>query len=166
MATEHPDPMGSDAAHLPANHLRGAGDADATLHEPPAEAGPVPVGEAVPEGPGPVRKAPDQPESASSVAGPGGLEGETADEPLLGDEQAELRGRWQRIQGEFVDDPRRAVSAADALVSEVMQALARTFSDHKQTLEDQWQRGEEVATEDLRVALQRYRSFFHRLLRS
>ncbi|WP_336054532.1 hypothetical protein [Streptomyces sp. CA2R101] len=86
------------------------------------------------------------------------------DAPLLGVEQDEFRNRWQRIQSEFVDDPRQAVGAADTLVAEVMQALATTFSEHKQGLEGQWHRGEEVATEELRVALQRYRSFFNRLL--
>ncbi|WP_262371142.1 hypothetical protein [Streptomyces sp. WAC01526] len=54
--------------------------------------------------------------------------------------------------------------AADALVAEVMQLLATTFADHKQGLEGQWHRGEEVATEDLRLALRQYRSFFDRLL--
>ncbi|MFG2891209.1 hypothetical protein [Streptomyces sp. NPDC048248] len=84
--------------------------------------------------------------------------------PLLGPEQEEFHSRWQRIQSEFVDDPREAVGAADTLVAEVMQALAATFSQHKQGLEGQWHRGEEVATEELRVALQQYRSFFNRLL--
>lgn len=97
---------------------------------------------------------------------PGEADTEVAaeDEPLLGQEEDEFRSRWQKIQGYFVDDPRDAVGAADQLVAEVMQSLATTFSDHKQGLEDQWQRGEEVPTEELRVALQRYRSFFNRLL--
>ncbi|MFD4761209.1 hypothetical protein ACFWOJ_20720 [Streptomyces sp. NPDC058439] len=85
-------------------------------------------------------------------------------EPLLGEEQEEFRARWQKIQGEFVDDPKNAVNAADQLVAETMQALATTFSEHKRGLEGQWHRGEEVATEDLRLALQQYRSFFNRLL--
>jgi hypothetical protein len=84
--------------------------------------------------------------------------------PLLGTEAEEFRSRWQEIQSGFVDDPREAVHAADALVADVMQTLATSFADHKQGLEEQWQRGEEVATEDLRVALRRYRSFFNRLL--
>ncbi|MFF9510961.1 hypothetical protein ACF1BU_31080 [Streptomyces sp. NPDC014724] len=84
--------------------------------------------------------------------------------PLLGEEQEKFRSRWQTIQGEFVDDPKNAVNAADQLVAETMQALATTFSEHKRGLEGQWRRGEGVATEDLRVALQRYRSFFNRLL--
>ncbi|MCX4790368.1 MULTISPECIES: hypothetical protein [unclassified Streptomyces] len=85
-------------------------------------------------------------------------------EPLLGNEQEVFRARWQKIQGEFVDDPKNAVNAADQLVAETMQALATTFAEHKRGLEGQWHRGEEVATEDLRLALQRYRSFFNRLL--
>jgi hypothetical protein len=86
-------------------------------------------------------------------------------EPLVGSEEAEgLRSRWQKIQNEFVDDPQDAVRAADALVAEVMQMLATTFAAHKQGLEGQWEQGRQVQTEELRVALQRYRSFFHRLL--
>ncbi|MFJ9074699.1 hypothetical protein ACIRO3_05525 [Streptomyces sp. NPDC102278] len=89
------------------------------------------------------------------------------DEPLLaGAETAGFRERWAEIQGRFVDDPKEAVTSADTLVAEVMQELARTFSTHKQELEGQWGRGEEVATEDLRLALQRYRSFFNRLLKT
>ncbi|WP_251049898.1 MULTISPECIES: hypothetical protein [unclassified Streptomyces] len=87
------------------------------------------------------------------------------DEPLLAGEQSEgFRQEWGEIQGRFVDDPQDAVRSADTLVAEVMQSLAQTFSAHKQELEGQWGRGEEVATEDLRLALQRYRSFFNRLL--
>lgn len=86
-------------------------------------------------------------------------------EPLLGTEETEgYRRSWSDIQGRFVDDPQDAVRSADTLVAEVMQALAGTFSERKQGLEAQWDRGEQVATEDLRVALQQYRSFFNRLL--
>ncbi|WP_369243589.1 hypothetical protein [Streptomyces sp. R41] len=108
----------------------------------------------------------DRQEDGGQDAEPAGANAELDEEnePLLGPEQEEFRARWQKIQSEFVDDPQDAVNAADQLVAEVMQALATTFSEHKQGLEGQWQRGEEVATEDLRVALQRYRSFFNRLL--
>ncbi|WP_404953370.1 hypothetical protein [Streptomyces sp. 147326] len=89
------------------------------------------------------------------------------DEPLLGAEDtADYRKAWSEIQGRFVDDPQEAVTSADALVAEVMQTLARTFSDHKQGLEGQWGQGEQVATEELRLALQHYRSFFNRLLKT
>ncbi|MEV6580352.1 hypothetical protein AB0M92_19550 [Streptomyces sp. NPDC051582] len=98
-------------------------------------------------------------------AGERGAPGEGVDQPLLdGKEAEEYRTTWREIQGRFVDDPQEAVRSADTLVAEVMQTLARSFADHKQTLVDQWGRGEEVATEDLRLALQRYRSFFNRLL--
>ncbi|MFI1359214.1 hypothetical protein ACH4TV_37435 [Streptomyces sp. NPDC020898] len=84
---------------------------------------------------------------------------------LLAPEDEEgFRSRWQEVQNEFVDDPRDAVHAADALVADVMQQLATTFADHKQELEGQWNRGEQANTEDLRLALRHYRSFFNRLL--
>ena len=76
----------------------------------------------------------------------------------------EYRSRWDTIQTSFVDEPRQAVERADSLVAEVMQELAKTFADERQKLEAQWGRGDNVSTEDLRVALQRYRSFFSRLL--
>lgn len=86
-------------------------------------------------------------------------------EPLLGPEEAEaFQSKWQAVQTAFVDDPQDAVRTADALVAEVMQTLARSFASRKEGLESQWSRGEEVLTEDLRIALQRYRSFFNRLL--
>jgi hypothetical protein len=96
----------------------------------------------------------------------------TADEPrhdeeaaLLPDDQgAEFQGRWESLQVTFVDDPREAVSNADALVAELMQRLADGFAQERERLEGQWSRGEDVSTEDLRVVLQRYRSFFRRLL--
>lgn len=47
-----------------------------------------------------------------------------------------------------------------------MRTLASSFSTHKRELEGQWDRGERVPTEDLRLALQRYRSFFNRLLKT
>ncbi|THA86142.1 hypothetical protein [Streptomyces sp. A0592] len=94
------------------------------------------------------------------------LGGDT-EEPLLGTtETEEYRRKWSEIQGRFVDDPQDAVRSADTLVAEVMQALAGSFSSRKQGLEGQWGRGEQVATEDLRVSLQHYRSFFNRLLKT
>jgi hypothetical protein len=72
--------------------------------------------------------------------------------------------RWSDVQARFVDDPRGAVQTADGLVAELMQSLARGFSDHKARLESAWQSGSDPDTEELRQALQRYRSFFKRLL--
>jgi hypothetical protein len=85
--------------------------------------------------------------------------------PLLTpDRTQDYRSRWDRIQTSFVDEPRQSVERADSLVAEVMQELAKTFADERQKLEAQWDRGDNVSTEDLRIALQRYRSFFTRLL--
>ena len=86
-------------------------------------------------------------------------------EPLLrADRTAGYRGRWDDIQSRFVDDPRSSVEQADTLVLEVVQDLQTTFGSERSSLEAQWQSGEDVQTEDLRLALRRYRSFFDRLL--
>jgi len=76
----------------------------------------------------------------------------------------DFRGRWTNAQTGFVDEPRRAVEQADALVAEVIKRLANTFAEERSKLEGQWGRGDNVSTEDLRIALRRYRSFFDRLL--
>jgi hypothetical protein len=89
----------------------------------------------------------------------------TADNVLFRAEEAEsLRGRWDAIQTEFVDEPRTAVEKADNLVGDVMRRLTEGFNQERTRLEAEWSRGESVSTEDLRVALKRYRSFFDRLL--
>jgi hypothetical protein len=85
-------------------------------------------------------------------------------EPLLGSETDELRTRWQSIQAAFVDEPREAVQRADVLVSDVIKRLTQTFEETKETLEAQLGEADDVSTEDLRVGLQRYRTFFERLL--
>ena len=90
-----------------------------------------------------------------------GMQHET---PLLaGDVVNELRRRWTDIQAGFVDEPRKAVEQADGLVAEAIKRLAETFANERNQLEGQWDRGGDVSTEDLRQALQRYRSFFSRL---
>jgi len=75
-----------------------------------------------------------------------------------------LRNRWKGVQTAFVVEPRRAVEQADGLVASAMKRLAEVFAQERSKLENQWDRGDNVSTEDLRIALQRYRSFFHRLL--
>jgi hypothetical protein len=79
-------------------------------------------------------------------------------------EATSLRARWSEVQTGFVDEPRHAVEQADGLVAEMMQRLAKVFADERSKLEEQWSRGDDISTEDLRVALRRYRSFFDRLL--
>ncbi len=80
------------------------------------------------------------------------------------DESGQFRTRWTEVQSAFVDSPRSAVERADSLVAETMKRLAEMFSQERARLEGQWDRGDNVTTEDLRVALQRYRAFFDRLL--
>lgn len=90
---------------------------------------------------------------------------EAAETALFNERDAEaFRSRWQAIQTNFVDEPRSAVEEADSLVAEVIKRIAEVFADERAQLEEQWSRGDDVSTEDLRVTLQRYRSFFNRLL--
>jgi hypothetical protein len=85
--------------------------------------------------------------------------------PLFPTGEAEtFRSRWMEAQTGFVDEPRSAVEQADTLVAEMMKRLAQVFADERGKLEEQWSRGDDISTEELRVALQRYRSFFDRLL--
>ena len=76
----------------------------------------------------------------------------------------DLRSRWDDVQAAFVDNPKECVQKADTLVAEVVEQLTTGFSDARSRLEAQWARGESASTEDLRVALKRYRDFFQRLL--
>lgn len=76
----------------------------------------------------------------------------------------ELRGRWSTIQTGFIDEPRGAVKEADALVDAAIKQISEAFADQRAQLEKQWTRGDQASTEDLRLALQRYRAFFSRLL--
>jgi hypothetical protein len=100
--------------------------------------------------------------TGTGVAGGAGT-GEAG--PLLAGEDSEgFRARWTDVQTGFVDAPRQAVEKADALVAELMQHLAKSFADERSRLESQWDRGEDIPTDDLRTAFQRYRSFFERLL--
>src|SRR5579859_832188 len=76
----------------------------------------------------------------------------------------DFRSRWEKIQIGFVDEPRTAVLQADELVANAIKGLAEIFATERHKLETEWDKTENVSTEDLRVALRRYRSFFDRLL--
>ncbi len=108
-----------------------------------------------------------EPETTDAVATPSErTEPEEGEHALFDDGDVDrFRGSWQDIQTAFVDDPQRAVKEADELVAVVIQTLAATFAEHKSELESAWSQGE-PATEDLRIALRRYRSFFNQLLRA
>jgi hypothetical protein len=80
------------------------------------------------------------------------------------DEHAGFVARWQEIQAEFVDEPRKAVHDADALVTDLMQRLAEMLASERDQLESRIGASGDVSTEDLRQGLRRYRSLFERLL--
>lgn len=108
-----------------------------------------------------------QPEPAPAAPPPAPQDAAQPERPaaLLSDQDSQgFRSRWESIQTGFVDSPRDAVQQADGLVAELMKRLAESFAGAKSDLEQQWGRGENVSTEDLRLALRRYRSFFDRLL--
>jgi hypothetical protein len=107
---------------------------------------------------------------AASGNGQQGVKARSADDageaaPLLpGEESHQLQSRWDGIQASFVDQPRKAVEEADNLVANAMKRMAEVFANERGKLEGQWDRGDDVSTEDLRLALRRYRTFFARLL--
>ena len=108
-----------------------------------------------------------QVEAQMQPDGPKLVKGQQLETPPLfsESEMGEFRSRWSNVQTGFVDEPRRTVEDADKLVASVMQRLAEGFANERSGLEKQWDQGDHVSTEDLRVALQRYRSFFDRLLK-
>jgi hypothetical protein len=122
------------------------------------------------------RASPDGPsvEAGNARPGPEATPTRTAERQEPGDAQpipllsSDVAGafltRWDAIQATFVDEPRRVVEQADSLVAEVMQRIAETMAQERTSLERQWAAGDAVSTEDLRLALQHYRSFFKRLL--
>jgi hypothetical protein len=144
-----------DAGAVPAARVNG----DDGVQDDAGTAREAPAG-SVPEAPaGTVQEAPAGRGGAADGAGDG------RDVALLDPAEGErFRQRWNDVQARFVDDPQEAVRSADGLVAEVVQSLAQGFSDHKHGLEQAWQSGGDPETEDLRLALQRYRSFFDRLL--
>jgi hypothetical protein len=117
--------------------------------EAPLDAAPLPET--------PVGGTPEQPAPLGTNAG--------SPETLLNPVDSEhFRTRWSQIQGKFVDEPRAAVQQADALVAEVIEQITQSFANEISSLEAQWNQGNDVSTEDLRQALQHYRSFFNRLM--
>ncbi len=117
--------------------------------------------------PPPVRSSePSTPQAPAEVPRDSGAVGESragrdlfADDELVG-----LRARWDSVQAAFVDDPKECVHKADALVSDLVDQLTKSFAETRSRLEGHWARGEDASTEDLRQALKRYRDFFDRLL--
>jgi hypothetical protein len=91
--------------------------------------------------------------------------GEAMATPLFKDKDAqEFRDLWLSVQAAFVDDPRNSVVKADDLVARVIKSVEENFAAERLEMENQWNQGKDVSTEDLRMMLKRYRSFFDRLL--
>lgn len=164
-----------DAGAVAADRAEPVGDGDVVTDEPAAGRGPsresIADADATETDRGDTRDdtaaaaAPAAAAAAPRDAGSSTSNGSATDDaaPLLADADG-FQARWEEIQVRFVDEPRGAVEDADALVATVMQRLAEGFAQERERLEAQWGRGEDISTEDLRVALQRYRSFFQRLL--
>ena len=108
----------------------------------------------------------NRPVIADRQPGPvGKMHDEERNTPLLAEQESkDLSARWDALQVAFIDEPRRAVEQADHLVATAMKRTAEVFAEERARLEHQWDRGHTVSTEDLRIALRRYRSFFRRLL--
>jgi hypothetical protein len=145
-------------------------DLAGTAEARPADDRPAddPTAEASPEA-GEAERAPEEPAAVQAAGSPaaGQAAGSPAEEDielLPAGERDDFSGQWEEIQTGFVDEPRQTVERADALVATVMQRLADGFASERDRLEQHWDRGEDISTEDLRIALQRYRSFFRRLL--
>jgi hypothetical protein len=141
------DPNSKDPETITERTLGRDTEADTLITSPPADA--------------PVANVASQPGTGAAVVR---AREEERVALFIANEANELRARWDGIQVGFVDEPRKAVQEADALVSATISRLAEMFAAERQKLEQQWDRSENVSTEDLRLALQRYRSFFARLL--
>lgn len=112
----------------------------------------------------PRRRENPQPGTTIPVESPENQQAEGTQSLLAKRQVEDLRSRWNTIQTNFIDEPRRAVKDADALVASAIKQISEVFTDQRSQLEKQWSRGDEISTEDLRLALQQYRSFFSRLL--
>jgi hypothetical protein len=168
-AALHDNPLVPNAIERPVERAmaddRGAGVTRPGVGGRAAAGAPVIDRPFVDDGPGDRPGVIDHP---SRIADGGTSTASTADGRQMdlfpNDELDGYRSRWESIQTGFVDQPRAAVEQADALVSQVVTRLTELFTRERSTLEGQWTKGDNVSTEDLRIALTRYRSFFHRLL--
>jgi FtsZ-interacting cell division protein ZipA len=103
--------------------------------------------------------------------------------PLPAADKSSYTVRWNEVQARFVDDPRGAVTVADGLVTEVMQARGYPIGDFEQRaadlsvdypiVVDNYRAAHQIAlrhgagqasTEDLRQAMVHYRALFQELL--
>jgi hypothetical protein len=161
---------------LPSADPPDSASAGAAAPAPPAVAGTEPgTGLGTRPAPAVSPASPQAPEVAQALRRHGAI---VTDEPLLGDGTA-LRGRWQRVQADFVDDPQQAVGDAADLIEQTAQALVGALRQRQRTLRVMWERGlaDDSASEDdalaarasetehLRLMMQRYRALFNQLCR-
>ena len=167
---DHNEPDGPGTSTNPAtgtspsqSAVRPRGDATTAQTASAGDPAPGPASaSAPPEHVAAAQPAAGQPEQAARQSTP---DSQRPRQPLLAPEELQsIVGRWRDIQAGFVDEPRRAVKDADALVADLMQRLTRMFAAERQELESRWMAGDDVSTEELRQGLRRYRSFFERLL--
>jgi hypothetical protein len=158
--TTHEEQTITDSADEPA----------ASVSEAPRREGettPAPAVETTPAPAVETTAAEPEPDSVGETheAEPSATHEPSVDETLFArDDLAELRARWAGVQAAFVDDPKDCVQKADVLVSDLVEQLTTGFTQARSRLEEQWSRGEDASTEDLRLALMHYREFFERLL--
>jgi hypothetical protein len=145
--------MRPDTGHAPADLPTGSAEAPRQANAPSGAVGQ----QHEPTPPGAAAEASTAPVSAQHQS--------STKDMLFGEEElADLRARWAGVQAAFVDDPKDCVQKADVLVSDLVEQLTNGFAHARSRLEEQWARGEQASTEDLRVALMHYREFFERLL--
>jgi hypothetical protein len=83
-------------------------------------------------------------------------------ESPVADDTASAAGPWSEIQAKFVDDPRESIELAAGLVDDRVTVIATSLRNRQQSLRSAWQ-GEDAGTEEMRLTLQHYRAFWHRL---
>jgi hypothetical protein len=156
---ENTAPVGEHAAPLDEN------TAPVGEHAAPLDENTAPVPAEPPTEPSTAPSEHVEPVAAEPATHAGEAHESSTEEVLFADEElTELRSRWTAVQAAFVDDPKECVQKADVLVSDLVEQLTTGFADARSRLEQQWARGEQASTEDLRVALMHYREFFDRLL--
>ncbi|WP_405164892.1 hypothetical protein OG203_07210 [Nocardia sp. NBC_01499] len=109
--------------------------------------------------------APDQATTSGNGAGQQQTSLDDVGAALFADADLDrLRTQWREVQGNFVDNPRDAVTKADQIVADVIYQLTTAYAERKRVLEERSAGLQEADTEELRQALRGYRGFFRRLL--
>ena len=81
--------------------------------------------------------------------------------PAVADAGTSPRARWNEIQAMFVDDPRSSVELAAGLADASAEALVASVRQRQRSLLSTWHG--DAGTEDLRIALQQYRTYWDHL---